>query len=535
VSNEDARRAEEVLREIEKPVIEVKDVPLRAPGQQSLAALSRVNDEAWEKTSMPRLYVRAGQPVRIRRNEKDQLIIEDMGIDKITYELTHAADYVDSLIKEKGDPKMVFPPRPVASYVLAALGWSFPNLNAVTTIPVFRPDGTVVVEEGYDQATSLIYAPERGFSVSVPEKPKKPDVVAAKKLIEEVMGDFPYVDQPSIANTFALAMTPALRELIDGPVPLAAIDKPTPGTGASLLVDSLALATSGRYPGALGAVEDDNEMRKAITSALRDPEAWLFLDNVNVELKSAALARVLTAEVWEDRILGVSKTLRAPVRNVWVATGNNLELSLEIARRSYWIRMDARLEKPWERKASNFTHPDLKAWIRENRAPIVEALLTIGRYWFVRKQPIPNDIPVMGSFEAWSRTLGGVLHAAGVEGFLQNSKALYEKAITYSGLWAAFLEVWHDTYGAAPVTASKVAEDLDENQRLREALPDEFSLLDENLSRKLGRAFGRHEGVRYGEAGFHLAKVGSHAGTSRWAVRRSSDKDAIESTEKPKL
>jgi putative DNA primase/helicase len=126
-----------------------------------------------------------------------------------------------------------------------------------------------------------------------------------------------------------------LRELIDGPVPFAAVDKPTPGTGASLLVDSLALATSGRYPGALGAVEDDNEMRKAITSALRDPEAWLFLDNVNVELKSAALARALTAEIWEDRILGVSKTLRAPVRSVWVATGNNLELSLEIARRSY--------------------------------------------------------------------------------------------------------------------------------------------------------------------------------------------------------
>jgi putative DNA primase/helicase len=533
VSNEDERRAEEILREVEKPTIETKDVPLRAPGQESLAALSSVNEEAWEKTGMPRLYVRAGQPVRIRRNEKDELIIEDMGVDKITYELTHAADYV--VTSAKGEPKMVFPPRDVARYVLSALGWSFPHLNAITTFPVFRPDGTVVLEEGYDSATSLIYAPERGFKVSVPERPKKPDVVAAKELIAEVVGDFPYVNQASLANTFALAMTPVLRELIDGPVPMAAVDKPTPGTGASLLVDSLALATSGRYPGALGAVEDDNEMRKAITSALRTPEAWLFLDNVNVELKSAALARALTAEVWEDRILGVSKTLRAPVRNVWVATGNNLELSLEIARRSYWIRMDARLEKPWERKAENFTHSDLKGWVHENRARIVEAFLTIGRYWFVKKQPVPNDVPVMGSFEAWSRTLGGVLHTAGVEGFLENSAALYEKAITYSGLWAAFLEVWHDTYGDTPLAASKVADDVDGNPRLREALPDEFSLMDENLSRKLGRAFGKHEGVRYGDAGYYLAKGGSHAGTARWSVHRSSDEGAVSSSGRPKL
>jgi putative DNA primase/helicase len=495
--------------------------------------LSRVNDEAWEKTGMPRLYVRASQPVPIRRNEEDELIIEDMDVDRVTYELTHAADYVDDLGKD--DPKLVYPPRAVASYVLSALGWSFPVLKAVTTVPVFRPDGTVVLDEGYDEATSLIYAPEKGFSVSVPEKPKKPDVEAAKKLIAEVMGDFPYVDQASIANTFALAMTPVLRELIDGPVPMACIDKPSPGTGATLLVESLALATSGRDPGALGAYEDNNEMRKAITSALHNPEGWLFLDNVDVEFKGSALARVLTAGVWEDRILGVSKTLRAPVRSVWVATGNNLELSLEIARRSYWIRMDAHLEKPWERKASNFTHPELKAWVRANRARIVEAFLTIGRYWFVRKQPIPNDVPAIGSFEAWSGTMGGVLHTAGVEGFLQNSAQLYEKAISNSSLWAAFLEVWYDTYGDTPVTASKVADNVDGNPRLREALPDEFSLMDEYLSRKLGRAFGKHEGVRYGEAGFYLAKGGSHAGTARWSVRRASDEGAVPSSQKPTL
>jgi putative DNA primase/helicase len=519
------RSAEEILRELEKPAIETKDVPLRVPGRESMAALTRVNDEARDKTGLPRLYVRGGEPVRVRYNEDGELAIQEMSTDTVQFELTHAADYIAT--PAKGDPKMVFPPRDVCRYVLSAITWSFPRLTGVTAIPVFRPDGTVVTERGYDSATSLIYDPPTGFKVSVPERPKKTDVKAALKLLGEVIGDFPYADQASLANTLALGLTPILREVIDGPIPLAAIDKPTPGTGATLLVESLAVATSGTEPGALGAVEDDNEMRKAITAKMRTGERWLFLDNVNVELKSAALARALTATVWEDRILGVSKTLRAPVRNVWVATANNLELSLEIARRSYWIRMDAQLEKPWERPTQQFRHPDLKAWVRENRSEILGALLTIGRYWFVKRKPTPANMPVMGSFEAWSKTLAGVLDAAGVEGFLENSKALYEKAISHTGLWAAFLEVWHEKYGSTGVTAAQVADDLQGtgSPGFREVLPDEFSLVDENLSRKLGRAFGNHEGVRYGAEGFHLAKVGERKRAAIWSVYKTSDDD----------
>jgi hypothetical protein len=525
--------AEEMLREIEKPTIETKDVPLRLPGRESIAALRRVNEELREQTNLPRYYVRGGELVRIRYNEDGRMTIQEMGVDAAMHELTHAADYFAT--PAKGDPKLVFPPKDVARYVLSARTFSFPRLTGITAIPVFRPDGTVVTERGYDSATSLIYDPPTGFAVSVPEKPKKTDVKRALKLISELMGDFPYADQASLANTLALALTPILREVIDGPVPLAAIDKPTPGSGATLLVESLAIATSGTEPGALGAVEDDNEMRKAITAKMRTGERWLFLDNINVELKSAALARALTAGIWEDRILGVSKTLSVPVRNVWVATANNLELSIEIARRSYWIRLDAQLEKPWERPAEKFTHPDLKAWTRQNRSEILSALLTLGRYWFVKSQPAAKDVPVMGSFEAWSKTLGGVLATAGVEGFLENSRALYEKAISHSGLWAGFLEVWHEKYGSTGTTASQVAEDLQGigNAAFREVLPDEFSLTDDNLSRKLGRAFGKHEGVRYGADGYHLAKVGERKRAVLWSVYHSDSPDA--STTKPRL
>src|SRR5215211_4297527 len=520
------------------PDIQVNDRPLRVVGQESLAALTRLND----KLAVPRLYVRGGEPVRVKRNESGELGIQDLTTDHVLYELTRAADFYRQ--PKKGDPEDVFPPRDVARYVLSATRWALPSLSGITTIPTFRPDGSVLSERGYDPITALIYDPPAGFGVSVPETPTRADVQDALALIDEWIGQFPYQDQTSLANTLALALTPVLREAITGPVPLAALDKPSPGTGATLLVESLAVATSGAEPGALGVTKDDDETRKQITAKLRTGERWLFLDNVAVELKTSALARALTATEWEDRILGVSKTTRVPQRAVWVATGNNLSLSLEIARRSYWIRMDAKLARPWERPATAFKHPDLKDWTRTRRADLLSALLTIGRSWFAKGKPVPAGAPTLGSFESWSRTLAGVLHAAGVEGFLQNSAQLYGRATEDTGSWEAFLNAWREAYDGERVTARKVAEDLykEDYKAMREALPDEFGLihdnhLDKNLAKRLGHAFAKRDGVRYGPERLHLARAGSESRAVVWTVRLGdgSKGDASDGAEKVSL
>jgi hypothetical protein len=258
----------------------------------------------------------------------------------------------------------------------------------------------------------------------------------------------------------------------------------------------------------------------------------LFLDNVAVELKSSSLARALTATVWEDRILGVSKTARVPQRAVWVATGNNLALSVEIVRRCYWIRLDAEVAKPWERDPEQFKHPDLKDWTRNNRARILSALLTIARRWFALGKPVPEDAPSLGGFESWSRTLSGVLHAVGVEGFLANSGQLYERATEDTGSWAAFLDAWRTAYGVERVAARKIAEDLykEDYAALRQALPDEFGILDENLrdknlAKRLGNAFAKREGIRYGPKNLHLGRAGTESRAVLWIVRRGGDAD----------
>jgi hypothetical protein len=64
---------------------------------------------------------------------------------------------------------------------------------------------------------------------------------------------------------------------------------------------------------------------KRITAALLGGHGALLLDNLSGYLDSPVLAAALTAENWNERILGASVLANVRVRAVWTATGNNVE------------------------------------------------------------------------------------------------------------------------------------------------------------------------------------------------------------------
>ena len=88
---------------------------------------------------------------------------------------------------------------------------------------------------------------------------------------------------------------------------------------------------------------------------LRDVPVVLFIDNLQQRLESPALASAITADVYADRVVGSSDTLRLPVHCLWLATGNNPFVSREIARRTVSIRLDAGVDHPDLR--TGFRHP----------------------------------------------------------------------------------------------------------------------------------------------------------------------------------
>ena len=125
--------------------------------------------------------------------------------------------------------------------------------------------------------------------------------------------------------------------------------------------------------------ETEDEWRKAITSALIDGSPVIVIDNVAGRLQSASLARALTAKTWLDRILGKSQMVALPQEAVWIATGNNIQIGGDIARRAIWVRLDAAQARPWTR--TEFRHPDILGWIRENHDSVIAYLLIMARAW----------------------------------------------------------------------------------------------------------------------------------------------------------
>ena len=214
----------------------------------------------------------------------------------------------------------------------------------------------------------------------------------------------------------ALLLLGFLRGMVDGPTPLHLIEKPTPGTGATLMVDAIATILTGAGASVMTEGRDDDEWRKRVTAKLRQVPTILLIDNLRLKLDSSAVAAALTAPFWEDRILGQSEMARLPIRCLWIATGNNPEFSNEMARRLVRIRLDANVERPWQR--SGFRHPDLMTWVRANRARLVAACLTLCQAWIAEGRP--RGTRTIGSYENWAQVLGGVLEVAGIDGFLGN-------------------------------------------------------------------------------------------------------------------
>jgi hypothetical protein len=136
----------------------------------------------------------------------------------------------------------------------------------------------------------------------------------------------------------------------------------------------------------------------------------------------------------------------------WVATGNNIRLSSEMARRVIPIRLEPQEERPEER--ASFKHHPLLDWVRDHRAELISACLSLIHAWVDAGQPAGEK--TLGSFERWARVMGGILAHAGIDGFLEGREALHADADTETEDWKALYEHWWTAYLGHPITAKDV-------------------------------------------------------------------------------
>lgn len=362
---------------------------------------------------------------------------------------------------------------------------------------------------------------------------------AAKFVLDEVFSDFPFKDVASRANVFAALITVLTKPMIKGNIPLGLFDKPQAGTGASLLTEVVAEVTTGRAACMQTQPGTDEEWRKAITSVLTLGPQIVVIDNVSNMLRSAKLSQVLTATTWRDRILGQSKMIDLPQTAAWFATGNNIQIGGDIARRAYWIRIDAEDARPWLR--NGFKHPELKEWIREHRGELLSKLVTMVQAWVVAGRPKSNVKPV-GSFEEWTNVIGGILAYAGVEGFLGNAKELYDSADQENAQWDLFLEEWQKLHRSDPITAAILKAELtdyhDVYKTFQNEMPEEIIKATGKGTRgalALGQTLRRRADQIFPSGRKLTSVIDTHTKTSQWKAItvKTADRKVVEETPSP--
>lgn len=496
----------------QRPRIEVEGRFLRDITRDALAALEQANDPPW-------LFQRGRALVRV---ESGGLAAEALDATALKGILDRAADFV--AVRETKAGLVEHPRRPPADLapdILTLPSWPFPTLRGLSAAPVFLPGGRLLASDGYDAESGMLLRLGNLAGLRGEMAPAE----ALRWLRTELLGDFPFADEASAAHALAAVLQPFVRPLIDGPTPIYLIDAPAPGTGKGLLADVLSVVSAGAPAAVMALGRDEDEIDKRITALLLRGSPAILLDNVT-ELRSSALAAVLTTTTWRGRRLGRSEMIEVPNAALWLATGNNVALSDELTRRAVPVRLDAGVEQPEAR--TGFRHPDLLAWARERRRPLVEACLSLVRAWV--DAGMPRGSGTLGRFEGWAAVLGGILEVAGVPGFLGGRDRLHAEADRETREWCAVCAAWWEAHGGRTVTAGDVFTLCRERGLLLDVWAGRSAL---GAQQRLGHALASRRDRVY--AGFAIRSAGQDSATRNAAYRleRRPAKKTPETPETP--
>lgn len=281
-----------------------------------------------------------------------------------------------------------------------------PEIVAIQSTPPVRPDGEITLEPGYDPSTKIYYVPSANTQFRIPN-------CGLEECIEGILepfADFPWADpERDLSAWLAALLTITLRGTYSGRAPALLIDKNSAGAGATLLANCLGIIATGRQL-PVHLPEGNDEDRKRIGAALLRSDPTIFLDNRR-EIGGPFLDALLTTEKVDVRILGLSKLTTVDFRSLVIATGNNLVIEGDLARRVFRIRLDSPHVKP--HLAGGYRIKDLLGWVGENRAAIVGYLLRLTQLWFQAGCP-HHGKSELGGFTSWSRIVRSIVAFSGL-------------------------------------------------------------------------------------------------------------------------
>jgi putative DNA primase/helicase len=269
---------------------------------------------------------------------------------------------------------------------------------------------------------------------------------------------------------------------------------------------------------------NEEELEKILGGYALKGSPFICLDNVPTmrPFGGGPLDRVLTARDKVDlRVLGRSEVLTISWRSVVMATGNNMSLYGDTARRVLMARLEPQDENPERRRG--FTYDDLLAHVRDQRGRLVSAALLLLRAYFLAGTP-DMGCERWGSFEEWSRLIPHAIVFAGGEDPMRARPARDEDVDAETQAIKCFIAKVHEMHRAEPFRLSDLIEQLFGGPSVPESLKDIRDAIEVLVPSK-GRApdareLGKRLGAFRGRVidGLRIDSFAGRGGTMRWRI-----------------
>ena len=292
------------------------------------------------------------------------------------------------------------------------------RVNSVR-LPVMRADGRIeLLPRGYDRA-SQIFTMKDGLEYDLTW-----DMERARRFLDDLLGEFPFSDERSRAAhiTAMVAMFGASLQPIEAKRLNFVYRANQPRAGKGLLAATAIVGPCG--PLCIQAIPDSREeFKKILDTEALNGSPYIFFDKVAKRLDNRTLNAFLTASVWTGRLFNSQKKFQVAQTSTVFLTGNNIELSLDLAGRCLLIDL-------WAGEA-DMQSRQIKHVIDEGylarpavRADILSALWALVRGWNeARPLSRPPASDVFRGFESFSNIFGGIVEHAGYGHPLQSAAA----------------------------------------------------------------------------------------------------------------
>jgi hypothetical protein len=387
-----------------KPQIEVRD--------GELSELATIGEKLLIDSGVP-LYQRGGMLVRPiveivdASHGRKTKVAQLKSVDAVYVRdlLSRQGDWVKRDARRKNKFLPINPPSEIPLTMLGRVGeWGYPKLAGVISTPTMKLDGSILDQPGYDEETRLLLI-EPPPMPAIPDEPTRDQALQALALIDDLLIEFPFVEDGGIAKAVALAaiITPIVRAAFTVS-PMFLSNAPVAGSGKSFLWDTVSAIAIGQLMPVMAAGRNEEETEKRLGAALLAGRPLISIDNITGELSGDALCAMIERPSVAVRVLGKSEDKIIESRGAtFYGSGNNLIVRGDLCRRSLMTMLDPRLERPELRQFKG----DPVARVLDNRGTYIAAALTICKAYVVAGRP--NRPPRLASFEDWSDTVRAAL------------------------------------------------------------------------------------------------------------------------------